>query len=86
MDLFFQLIIIINILSADIVPSVTPVDQPVVPLASASQRREIALKQVSHLPSILHITNIWSSNDLSPFSFLGARLSRQPVFLRHRNF
>jgi len=86
MDLFFQLIIIINILSADIVPSVTPADQPVVPLASASQRREIALKQVSHLTSILHITNIWSSNDLSPFSFLGARLSRQPLFLRHRNF
>ena len=35
-------------LSADIVPSATPPDQPVVPSASSSQRREIALKQVSH--------------------------------------
>ena len=34
--------------SVDIVPSATPADQPVVPPASSSQRREIALKQVSH--------------------------------------
>jgi len=31
MDLFFQLIIIIIIFSADIVPSAIPADQPVVP-------------------------------------------------------
>jgi len=52
-----------------IVPSATPADQPVVPSASTSQRREIALKQVSYLILILYITNIWSSNNLSPFSF-----------------
>jgi len=57
MDLLFQLIIITIIFSADIVPSVIPADQPVVPSASASQRREIALKQVNHLISILYITN-----------------------------
>ena len=44
------------ILSADIVPSATPADQPVVPSASSSQRREIALKQVNDLNSILITT------------------------------
>ena len=38
--------------SADIVPSATLADQPVIPSASSSQRREIALKQVSHPISI----------------------------------
>jgi len=42
----------------DIVPSATPADQPVIPAASTSQRREIALKQVSYLSSILYIINI----------------------------
>jgi len=41
----------------------------VVPTASTSQRREIALKQVSYLISILFITNIRSSNNLSSSSF-----------------
>ena len=40
-----------------------------VPLASTSQRREIALKQVSYLIIILYFTNISSSNNLSPFIF-----------------
>ena len=57
MDLFFQLIIITIISSADIVPSVIPVDQPVVPSASAGQRQEIALKQVNHLIFVPYITN-----------------------------
>jgi len=69
MDLFFQLIMIINILSADIVPSTTLADQPVVPSASTSQRQEIALKQVSYLILVLYFSNIWSSNNLSPFPF-----------------
>jgi len=69
MDLFFYLIIIpVNFL-ADIVPSATLADQPVVPSASTSQRREIALKQVSYLINILDFTNISSSNNLSPFLF-----------------
>jgi len=42
----------------DIIPSATSVDQPIVPTASPNQRREIALKQVSYLISILYITNI----------------------------
>jgi len=67
MDLFFHLIIIpVNFL-ADIAPSATPANQPVVPSASTSQRREIALKQVSYLIIILYFTNISSSNNLSPF-------------------
>jgi len=44
--------------SVDIIPSATLTDQPIVPTASSSQRREIALKQVSYLTSILYITNI----------------------------
>jgi len=58
MDLFSHFIIILANFSADIVPSATPTDQPVVPLASTSQRREIALKQVSYLIIILYFTNI----------------------------
>ena len=69
MDLFFHFIIISVNLSADTVPSAAPADQPVVPLASTSQRREIALKQVSYLITILYFTNISSSNNSSPFSF-----------------
>jgi len=69
MDLFFHFIIISANLSADIVPSATPVDQPVVPSALTSQRREIALKQVSYLIIILYFTNISSSNNSSPFLF-----------------
>jgi len=69
MDLYFHLIIIpINFL-ADIAPSATPGDQPVVPSASTSQRREIALKQVSYLIIIFYFTNISSSNNISPFLF-----------------
>jgi len=41
----------------------------VAPSASTSQRREIALKQVSYLILILYFTNISSSNNLSPFPF-----------------
>ena len=52
MNLLFQLIITFVNLSADIVPSATPADQPVVSSASYSQRREIALKQVSYPISI----------------------------------
>jgi len=44
--------------SVDIIPSATSADQPIVPTASSSQRREIALKQVSYLISILYISNI----------------------------
>jgi len=62
-------LIIIIYFSADIIPSATPADQPVVPSASASQRREIALKQVSHLISIFIITSAWSSNNLFYFLF-----------------
>jgi len=69
MDLFFHLIIIPVNSSADIAPSATPTDQPVVPSASTSQRREIALKQVSYLIIIFYFTNISSSNNLSPFLF-----------------
>jgi len=56
MDLFLQITINLIIFSVDIVPSTTPADQPVVPSASTSQRREIALKQVSYLISIPYIT------------------------------
>jgi len=48
-----QLITIISF-SADIIPSTTPADQRIVPSASASQRQEITLKQVSHMISIFH--------------------------------
>jgi len=44
--------------SVDIIPSATLADQPTVPTASSSQRREIAQKQVSYLIYILYITNI----------------------------
>jgi hypothetical protein len=56
MDFFKLATLIIIIISflADIIPSTTPADQPVVPSASASKRQEIALKQVSHLISIFH--------------------------------
>ena len=50
---FLQIIITFIISSVDVIPSATPADQPVVPSASTSQRREIALKQVSYLVSIL---------------------------------
>jgi len=69
MDLSFHLIIIPVNFSADIVPSATPADHPLVPSASTSQRREIALKHVSYLIIILYFTNILSSNNLSPFPF-----------------
>jgi len=69
MDLSFHLIIIPINFSADIVPSATSADQPMVPSASTSQRREIALKQVSYFIIILHFTNISSSSNLSPFLF-----------------
>jgi hypothetical protein len=69
MDLFFHFIIISVNLSADIVSLATLADQPVVSSASTSQRREIALKQVSYLIIILYFTNISSSNNLSPFLF-----------------
>jgi len=45
-------------ISVDIVSSATSADQPIMPTASPSQRREIALKQVSNLISILYIFNI----------------------------
>jgi hypothetical protein len=38
----------------DITPSATLVDQPIVSAASLSQRRELALKQISYLISILY--------------------------------
>jgi len=38
----------------DIIPSAAPADQPKVPTVSSSQRREIALKQVSYLISTLY--------------------------------
>jgi hypothetical protein len=38
----------------DIIPSATSADQPIVPTTSSGQRREIALKQVSYLISILY--------------------------------
>jgi len=69
MNLFSRFIIISVNLSADIVSSAIPADQPVVPSASTSQRREIALKQVSYLIVILYFTNISSSNNSSPFFF-----------------
>ena len=69
MNLSFHLIIIPVNFSADIVPSATPADQPIVPSASTSQRREIALKQVSYLIIILYFTNISSSNNPSPLLF-----------------
>jgi len=40
--------------SVDIIPSATSADQPIVPAASPRQRREITLKQVSYLISILY--------------------------------
>ena len=64
---------------ADIVSSATRADQPVVPSASASQRREIALKQVSHLIYILYITYIQSSNNLFHF-FLQEQDSPDSLF------
>jgi len=48
---------------------VTLADPPVVPSASTSQRREIALKQVSYLIYTLYTTSTQSSNNLSYFSF-----------------
>jgi len=69
MYLLLQVISNFTILSVDIVPSATPADQPVVPSASTSHMREIALEHVSYLIPILYINNIWSSNNLSPFSF-----------------
>ena len=69
MDLLFHFIILSVNLSADIVPSAAPADQLVVQLASTSQRREIALKQVSYLIIILYFINISLSNNSSPFSF-----------------
>jgi hypothetical protein len=57
MNLPFHLTITPVNFSADIVPSATPADQPIVPSASASQRREIALKQVSYPISISIITS-----------------------------
>jgi len=68
-DLSLHFIIIPVNFSADIVPSATPADQPVVPSASTSQRREIALKQVSYLIIVVYFTNISSSNNISPFLF-----------------
>jgi len=56
-------------LSVDIIPSTTSADQSIVPTASLSQRREIALKQVSYLISILYIINIYPSDNLSLFPF-----------------
>ena len=53
MDLLLQIISNFIILSVDIVPSATSADQPMVPSALTSQRREIALKQVSYLILIL---------------------------------
>jgi len=67
MDPFFHFIIISINLSADIVSSAIPADQPVVPSASTSQRREIALKQVSYLIIILYFINISSANNSLPF-------------------
>jgi len=58
MDLSLQIISNLIIFSVDIVPSATPADQPVVPVASTSQRREITLKQVSYLISSFYITNV----------------------------
>ena len=52
MNLPPQIISNLIIFSVDIVPSATPADRPVVPIASTSQRRGIALKQVSYLISI----------------------------------
>ena len=57
MDLFFHLIIAPVNFSVDIAPSTTPADQPVVPSASTTQRRLIALKQVSYWIIILNFTN-----------------------------
>jgi len=58
MDLSLKIISNLIIFSVDIVPSATPADQPVVLVASTSQRREIALKQVSYLISTFDITNV----------------------------
>jgi hypothetical protein len=44
--------------SVDIIPSEPSADQSIAPTASPSQRREITLKQVSYLISILYIINI----------------------------
>ena len=44
--------------SVDTIPLAASADQPIVPTVSSSHRREIALKQVSYLISILYITNI----------------------------
>ena len=64
----YSIITSINLLG-DIVPSATSASQPVVPSASTSQRREIALKQVSYLIIILCFTDISSSSNPSPFPF-----------------
>ena len=69
MDLFLHSITNSANLSADIVPSATSADQPAVPSASTSQRREIALKQVSYFIIILCFTDISSSSNPSPFLF-----------------
>ena len=69
MDLSLHFLTIPVNFSADIVPSATPTDQLVVPSASTSQRREIALKQVSYLIVVLYFTNISSSNNISSFLF-----------------
>jgi hypothetical protein len=44
--------------SVDIIPLATSAAQPIAPTVSSSQRREIALKQVSYLISIFYIINI----------------------------
>jgi len=74
MNLFFDFIIIYVNLSADIVPSTTPADQPVVPSASTSQRQEIALKQVSYLIIILYLLIFHHQITHLP-PFLGTRFS-----------
>jgi len=58
MDLSLQIICNLIIFSVDILPSATPADPPMVLVASTSQRREIALKQVSYLISTFYITNV----------------------------
>jgi hypothetical protein len=63
----------INFLLADIVSSATLTDQPVVPSASTSQRREIALKQVGFLTLILYFTDHFIIKQFIFFFFLGTR-------------
>ena len=55
MNLLLRFIIASINLSADIVPSATPTDQPMVPSGSTSQSREIALKQVK-LPNLCFLS------------------------------